>query len=77
MKFINESLKDKGWGMWSIACSQHVYQVFNDMYNSDQQRVPMRSGKTVKDAMQNFIFGDKIEWTSDLNPWPSNQPCAF
>ena len=47
------------------------------MYDVDEQRVPMKSGKTVKDAMKNFIFDDKIEWTMDGNPWPSNQPCAY
>lgn len=52
MKFINENLAKKGWGMWSIACSQHVYQIYKNMYDVDQQRVPIKVGLTVKDAMQ-------------------------
>jgi hypothetical protein len=78
MAFITNTLQAKGgWGMWSIACSQKVYQVYENMYDADAQRVPMKTGKTVKDAMKNFIFEDKIEWTVDGNPWPSNQPCAY
>jgi hypothetical protein len=37
--------------MWSIACSQHVYQIYKKFYDVDQQRVPMKTGLTVKDAM--------------------------
>lgn len=48
MKFINETLEPRGWGMWSIACSHHVYQVENSMYNSELERAPANIGKTVK-----------------------------
>lgn len=51
MKFINENLSKRGWGIWSIACSQHVYQIYKNMYDADQQRIPMKIGLTVKDAM--------------------------
>jgi hypothetical protein len=51
MKFIDEAIKPKGWGMWTIACSNHVYQMYKDFYDSDLQRVPGKTGLTVKDAM--------------------------
>jgi len=37
--------------MWSIACSQHVYQIYKNMYDSDLERVPMKTGLTVKNAI--------------------------
>lgn len=67
----------KDWAFWSIACSQHVYQPFKTMYDSDLQRVPMKTGMTVKDAIQKFILEDQILWTVDPNPWPSNEGCAY
>lgn len=51
--------------MWSIACSQHVYQPFKGFYDSDKQRVPMKTGMTVKDAMVKFVFENKVLWTMD------------
>ncbi len=34
MKFVNENLSKKGWGMWTIACAQHVYLTTRVMYDS-------------------------------------------
>lgn len=77
MQFINTKLSGKGWGMWTVACSQHVYQIYPDMYDSDLERVPMRTGMTVKDAMEQFILNDKVEWIADADSWPSNEACAY
>lgn len=77
IKFINENIAKRGWGVWSIACSQHVYQVYKNMYDVDQQRVPMRVGLTVKVAMEQFVLNDKVLWSVDSNPWPSNEGCAM
>ena len=46
--------------MWSIACSNHVYQMYKDFYDSDLQKVPEKTGLTVKDAMLRFIFENKV-----------------
>lgn len=51
MNFLETTIKPKGWGIWTIACSNHVYQMYKDFYDSDLQRIPEKTGLTVKDAM--------------------------
>lgn len=78
LKFINEELNAvRRWGMWSIACSQHVYQVYKTMYDSELERVPMKTGLTVKDAIQNFVLNHQVQWTYDQTSWPGNSQCAY
>ncbi len=59
-------------GIWTIACSQHTYSPYNGFYNVNVQRVPQKNGLNVKEAIQAFVFEDKINWTQDPNQWPSN-----
>ena len=51
MDLVNK-IRTKDRGIWSIACSKHVYAPYNNFYDSDSQRVPQKTGKTVKDAIQ-------------------------
>ena len=69
---INDHLKTPQRGIWTIACSQHTYSPYKEFYNVDVQRVPQKTGLTVKDAIKAFVFEDKINWTQDSNPWPLN-----
>lgn len=36
---------------WSIGCSQHGYSYTKEYFNSDTERVPARSGMTIKEAI--------------------------
>ena len=59
-------------GIWTISCSKHTYSPYKEFYNVDVQRVPQKTGMNVKDAIQAFVFEDKINWTQDQSSWPSN-----
>lgn len=37
----------------------------------------MKNGKTVKDAMSDFVLENKVEWISDASAWPSNEACSY
>lgn len=62
--------------IWSIACSNHVYACRNDFYNSPHQKVPANTGRTVKDAIEEFVFQNRQVIAFDEAAWPANEGCA-
>lgn len=77
LDLINNKLRTKERGIWTISCSKHTYAPYKGFYDVDVQRVPQKTGLNVKEAIQQFVFEDKINWSQDLNPWPFNEPCAY
>ena len=57
---------------WSVACSNHVYAYYDAFYNNPLEKIPTKSGKTVKDAIDEFVFENKVNQVYDKNGWPSN-----
>jgi len=47
------------------------------MYNVDEQKIPMRIGLTVKDAIDKFVFENERISSIDKVNWPNNVPCAY
>ena len=68
--------KNQYVSVWSIACSQHVYAAYNDFYDSPHQKIPALTGKTVKDAINSYVFENKLTIIYDEDGWPSNTGCA-
>jgi hypothetical protein len=42
---------------WTIGCSQHGYSFDKNYFNSDTERVPTKTGPTIKQALNAFVFG--------------------
>lgn len=61
---------------WTIGCSQHGYSYEKQFYNSDTERVPAKSGVTIKQALNAFVFGQQRVHAEEEYPWPSNSGCA-
>jgi hypothetical protein len=75
MQFVKENIiSKKNWSLWSIACSQHVYAIYKDIYNSTNQQV---YGTTVSDAISLFTFNDWNGYAFNVEGWPSNNACAY
>ena len=63
--------------IWSIACSKHVYACYKDFYDSPHQKIPANTGKTVRDAVEEFVFHGTKNVLFDAEGWPSNTGCAM
>jgi hypothetical protein len=61
---------------WSIGCSQHGYSYTNKYYNADTERVPAKTGLTIKQAIKAFVFDNKRVVQIETQPWPANTGCA-
>ena len=59
-----------------ISCCTHGY-ASNKYYDDKNEKVPENTGKTVKEAIDEFTFEGKRILSVDLVPWPLNKPCAF
>lgn len=46
---------------WTIGCSQHGYSFEGKYFNSNSERVPAKTGMTIKEAVKSFaIEGQKV-----------------
>jgi hypothetical protein len=63
--------------VWTIACGQHSYACYQNFYDVPQQKIPMHTGATVRDAIDRFVFGGERVVLVDQGPWPMNAPCAY
>lgn len=41
---------------WTIGCSQHGYSYVGKYFNSETERVPAKTGLTIKQAINGFVF---------------------
>jgi len=41
---------------WTISCSNHVYACLDEFYDSSDQMVPGKTGDTVKNAIEKYMF---------------------
>ena len=48
---LNNYIRHPNRGVWSIACSTHVYASHEEYYDTADQKVPGKTGLTVKDAI--------------------------
>jgi hypothetical protein len=69
-------VSNPGAGIWSIACSNHVYACINLFYDSDFQKVPAVVGHTVRAAVEAFVFSNERVVNYDVQSWPANVGCA-
>jgi hypothetical protein len=66
-----------GHNVWSIACSWHAVVFFDNFYQSPLQKVPMENGLTMQEAIYQYVFAGNKVLNIDVQPWPSNTPCAY
>lgn len=77
LKIIDILTAKEDNNVWTIACSNHAYGLLDRFYNVEWQRVPSGSGRTVKDAVLEFMSGAKKIVSVDEEPWPNNRNCAY
>lgn len=68
--------EEGGNSIWYIGCSKHTYLNTDTVYDSNNFRIPALVGRSVKEAVEDFVEGMKfldIDWL----PWPNNYMCAF
>jgi len=53
-----------------------VYACLNAFYNSELNKVPFSTGNTVKNAIEQFVFGNERVINYDVEAWPANIGCA-
>lgn len=63
--------------VWTIACSQHVYAFFDSFYDVPEQRIPAKTGMTVREAVEAFVLYDQKVVLIDEAGWPANSGCAY
>jgi hypothetical protein len=56
LNFVTNFMHFSKNNVWSIACSQHVYAVWGEFYDSPLQKIPESSGSTVRAAVEKFVF---------------------
>jgi len=71
-KAINADLS-----VWSISCVNSGYAFYQLFYDNPNQKVPARSGQTVRDVIEAFVVLDQKHVAVDDVAWPANIGCAF
>lgn len=75
-QIVSAFLQQQKNSAWMISCCTHGY-ASNKYYDDKNEKVPENTGKTVKEAIDEFTFEGKRILSVDLVPWPLNKPCAF
>jgi hypothetical protein len=75
-KFLPKLLK-YGHSIWTISCSWHAEMISDEVYDSPLQKVPKDTGRTMRSAVESFVFEGKRIEAIDFFAWPANTPCAY
>ena len=51
LNFINNFMHFSKNNVWSIACSWHVYAIWGEYYDNPQQKIPEKTGETVRNVV--------------------------
>ena len=63
-------------GIWAPACVQHGFEAFESL-NSPKYEVPTSSGKTLLEAMKEFLDSpERGQSHIDGVKWPDNGGCS-
>jgi len=65
-----------GHSIWTISCVWHAGMI-EDIYDSPLQKVPKDTGRTMRSAVESYVFEDKRIEAIDFFSWPANTPCAY
>ena len=63
--------------VWSISCVNDGYAFFKLFYDNPNQKVPAKTGHTMRDIVEAFVLFDQKNVAIDEAGWPSNVGCAL
>ena len=73
---INKFLQFPKNSVWAISCIKHTAAYLDEYYDSENYKVEEKTGKTIKDAIREFVLEGKRVEQIDKVDWPNNVACA-